>query len=137
MAERAIKTISQPAAIELRRRRTASRIRRLTRLRATAFPMRLLTAKPKRLCFKSLGRAHKTINPPAQDLPFRRTRWKSVLSLRRYLRANPYVLDLNHLHHGSALSTAQLPAGRRIANQRRHVADRVDFPTRWANLRSS
>jgi hypothetical protein len=87
MGERAIKTISHPSAIKTRRRRTASRMRRLTRLRTTALPMRLLAAKPKRLYSKSLGRAHKTIKRLAHDLPFCRTRWKSALSLRRYLRS--------------------------------------------------
>jgi hypothetical protein len=79
-------TTSHPAAISCFwiLTRTDSRIRRLTRLRVTAFPIRRPTAKPKRLCSRWLGRTESTNRGWTRVRPSRRRRAKSVFARRRY-----------------------------------------------------
>lgn len=102
MGRRAMKTISQPAAISSLciLNRTASRIRRLIWFRFTALPVRRPTAKPNRLCSRSLGRTDITNRGWSQVLPSRRMRTKSELARKRYfLRI-------------AALAQAELPQAR-------------------------
>ncbi len=71
---RAMKIKSQPWAMFSRRCRTTSRINRLARLRATAFPIFFPTTNPKRLVSIPLGHARRMISGCDQDLPASQTR---------------------------------------------------------------
>ena len=86
MGPRAIKTTSHPAAISrlFSFIRIDSRIRRLIRLRTTAFPIRRPMAKPKRLYSRPLGRTDSTNRGWAQVRPSRRRRAKSAFARRRF-----------------------------------------------------
>ena len=83
---RAIKTTSHPPIISRLQSliRTDSRIRRLIRFRTAAFPIRRPTAKPKRLCSRSLGRIESTSRGWTRVWPPRRRRSNSALARRRY-----------------------------------------------------
>jgi hypothetical protein len=74
MGLRAMNIRSQPSLMSPWRSLVASRMRRLARLRTTALPTQRLTEKPKRLCSKSLGKAHRTSKGWVQERPSRRTR---------------------------------------------------------------
>jgi hypothetical protein len=82
-------TTSQPGGIAGICRRTASRMRRRTRLRTTALPICLLTEKPNRLQARPLGRAHNTSSSSGQHLPSRRTCSKRLRSFTRWMRFTP------------------------------------------------
>lgn len=79
---RAMSTISQPSLTAVSR--AASRIRRRTRLRVTAFPTRLLTEKPKRTRFNSLGNARRTSSGWTHALPCAKSRAKSASRTSRF-----------------------------------------------------
>ncbi len=92
MGLRAMNIRSQPSLMSPWRSLVASRMRRLARLRTTALPTQWLAEKPKRLCSKSLGKAHRTNKGWAQERPSRRTCWNCLLLLKRYLVFNPQLL---------------------------------------------
>ena len=79
MPARPIQTRSHPGLIEVSRERTASRMRRLARLRSTAPPTFFPAMNPHRTMFPLLGAAFNTTNPAAQVRPSRLTRSNSQL----------------------------------------------------------
>ena len=81
---RQIITISKPDFMCVKLLAKIARSRRLTRLRVTALPTRLLTTKPNRQCGKSLSRQHITRSEVRRHLPAFRTRAKERESRRRY-----------------------------------------------------
>ncbi len=82
---RAMKTISHPGCKRSKCRLTASRIRRFTRLRVTAPPMRRLTEKPTRVPGRPFSRTTTTAARSDHALPSACTRLKSAGLRRRNL----------------------------------------------------
>lgn len=78
--------ISHPGGTAAIRGRSASRSRRLARLRCTAFPTDRPAAIPKREVSSPLSRAINTTSGWANDLPERLTRLKSAELVSRNLR---------------------------------------------------
>ena len=89
LGARARNTRSQLGVRSIRRRRTASRIRRRTRFRTTALPTRRLTTTPSRGCPSSLDAVFSTRSELAQDRLLARTCWKSADPRSRYARCMP------------------------------------------------
>lgn len=80
---RAVSTTSQPRVMPVSARRTISRSRRRTRLRTTAFPIRLETEKPQRVVPTSFGLAASVTSGWLHRRPCRRTASKSAERRRR------------------------------------------------------
>ena len=88
-----MKTTSHPGSIASNRNLTASRRRRLMRLRSTALPIRLLTENAKRQYGNSFRNTQITNSRLLADAPSRRISWIRSFCRMRY-RFFTYLMDL-------------------------------------------